>query len=183
MEIEKQIEAVLFWKGEPIARPELARILSVKGAEVDTALAALEKTLIGRGVRLMRKDDSVTLAAAPEASELIARLHREELDTELGKAALETLSIILYRAPVSRRDIEYIRGVNSTFILRNLLLRGLIERTTSEKDERVFLYRPSFELFSFLGMARVEELPEYVAVREELTTAEANDTVGEMRGE
>lgn len=183
MELEKQIEAILFWKGEPLTIAELARMLSVRSAKVESALAELEKALIGRGVRLMRKDDSVTLAAAPEASELIARLHREELDTELGKAALETLSIILYRAPVSRRDIEYIRGVNSTFILRNLLIRGLIERTTSERDERVFLYRPSFELLSLLGVARVEGLPEYVAVREELTAVEASVTEREDSGE
>lgn len=179
MELDKRIESVLFWKGEPLQIAELARMLPAPVAEVEAALAALEQALATRGARLMRNGDLVTLAAAPEASELITRLHREELDTELGKAALETLSIILYRAPVSRRDIECIRGVNSTFILRALLMRGLIERAASEKDERIFLYRPSFELFSFLGIARAEELPEYAVVREEMAAFEAND---EARG-
>jgi segregation and condensation protein B len=173
MELSAQIEAILFWKGEPLPLAELARMFSVPATEIETALAALEKTLALRGVRLMRSGEAVTLATAPEASELIARLHREELEAELGRAAMETLSIILYRAPVSRRDIEYIRGVNSSFILRNLLRRGLVERIVNEQDERVFLYRPTFELFSFLGAARVEELPEYAAVQEELSAFEA----------
>lgn len=175
MDLNVKIEAILFWKGEPVAVTELARMLLVGVAEVEKELVALRETFATRGVRLMRKDDYVALVTAPEVSELIARLHREELDSELGKAALETLSIVLYRSPISRRDIEYIRGVNSTFILRSLLIRGLVERVVNKKDERVFLYRPSFELLSFLGVAEVSELPEYAAVLKELSAFEEKD--------
>ncbi len=173
MELGATIEAILFWKGEPMQVAELARMLSADIPEVEAGLSVLQKSLTARGVRLMRTGDAVALATAPEASEIIARLQREEMEGELGKAALQTLSIILYRAPVSRRALEYIRGVNSTFILRNLLVRGLIERAVSEKDERVFLYCPSLALLSFLGVARAEELPEYQAVREEMAAFEA----------
>lgn len=182
MELDKKIEAILFWKGEPLSVAELAQMLSVKKEEIEKCLVLLREALAERGVRLMQKDGSAALATAPEAGELIARLHREELDAELGKAALETLSIVLYRSPVSRRDIEYIRGVNSSFILRNLLIRGLVERAVNKEDERAFLYRPSFELLSFLGVAEVSELPEYAAVREELSAFEENGDADVTRG-
>jgi len=172
--LDTLIEAVLFWRGEPIEVGELARMLSADVSKVEAGLAELERSLASRGVRLMRAGDTVALATAPKASELIARLRREELEGELGKAALQTLSIILYRAPVSRRDIEYIRGVNSTFILRNLLVRGLVERAASKQDERVFLYHPTLQLFSLLGVARAEELPEYAAARAEMAAFEAS---------
>ena len=181
MELNAHVEAILFWKGEPIEVAELARMLSADISKVEAGLAELERSLAVRGVRLMRAGDTVALATAPEASELIARLRREELEGELGRAALQTLSIILYRTPVSRRDIEYIRGVNSTFILRNLLVRGLVERAINTQDERVFLYRPTLALFSLLGVARAEELPEYAAVRAEMAAFEASATEDEER--
>lgn len=169
--LEKVIEAILFWKGEPLTIAELSRTLHLPSGEVKQALRALEDKLAGRGVTLVRTDNEVSLATASEASELIARLQEEELSHELGKAALETLSIVLYRAPVTRRDIEYIRGVNSTAILRSLLIRGLIARTQSERDERQFLYQPTIALLAHLGIRSREELPEYAPVRAELDTA------------
>ena len=93
---------------------------------------------------------------------------KEELSRDIGKAGLETLSIIIYRGPISRREIDYIRGVNSTFIIRNLLIRGLVEKVQAEKDQRSFLYKPTLELLSFLGVRNFEELPDYAAVRVEL---------------
>jgi segregation and condensation protein B len=83
-------------------------------------------------------------------------------------AGLETLSIVLYLGPVSRSEIDYIRGVNSNFILRNLLMRGLVERIEHETDKRSLKYRPTFELLSFLGIGSVEELPEYETTRAEI---------------
>jgi segregation and condensation protein B len=74
---------------------------------------------------------------------------------DLGKAGLETLSIILYQGPISRAEIDYIRGVNSNFILRNLLIRGLIERVENPHDQRSFLYKPTLELISYLGLSKI----------------------------
>ncbi|MDO8594952.1 MAG: SMC-Scp complex subunit ScpB [bacterium] len=173
MELEKQIEAVLFWKGEPMTFPELCRALKAPSNEVKKSLGALKKSLEGRGLALIQTEDEIALATAPESHELIERLRKEELSRDLGKAALETLSIILYKKEVPRRDIEYIRGVNSTAILRSLLIRGLIERKQSEVDERQFLYRPTIELCSLLGLKNVEDLPEYLEVRKELDSAKA----------
>lgn len=166
--LEAKIEAVLFWKAEPITRTELAKILSKSEEEISVALQMLEKNLAGRGVELMKKDDEVTLVTAAETSTLIEQLTKEELTKDLGKAGLETLTIILYRGPISRREIDYIRGVNSQFIVRNLLVRDLIERVPNPVDQRSFLYRPTFTLLAFLGIKEIADLPEYAGVQQEI---------------
>ncbi len=82
------------------------------------------------------------------------------------------MTIVLYRGPIARSQIDYIRGVNSTFTLRNLLIRGLIERIPNPKDSRGFLYRPTFDLMNHLGITRIENLPEYAKVVTETQTEE-----------
>src|SRR3989344_5907696 len=128
MTIEQKIEALLFYSGEPLAVKELATILNETKEDVTAALTTLEQALSGRGLRIIILDDSVELRIAPELSDMIHGLEREERSRPLGKAGSETLSIILYKGPVTRAEIDYIRGVNSTFILRNLLIRGLVEK-------------------------------------------------------
>jgi segregation and condensation protein B len=92
---------------------------------------------------------------------MIEELQKEELSRDLGRAGLETLTIILYKGPISRREIDYIRGVNSGFILRNLLIRGLIERAESQTGERSFSYKPTLALLEYLGISKRDDLPEY----------------------
>ncbi|KKR79438.1 MAG: Segregation and condensation protein B, partial [Candidatus Nomurabacteria bacterium GW2011_GWA2_40_9] len=98
-------------------------------------------------------------------------LQKEELNKDLSKSSLETLSVILYKNGVNRREIDYIRGVNSSFTLRALSVRGLVERVLDPADSRRYVYKPTFELLSFMGIKSVEELPDYATV---LSTLEAN---------
>ena len=107
-------------------------------------------------------------------SALIEKLTKEELMKDLGKAGLETLSIILYKGPVKRSEIDYIRGVNSSFTLRALSVRGLVEKTVDTKDNRRYIYKPSFELLSFMGVKSIEELPDYAEVSSSLNVAAKN---------
>ena len=169
MSLEAQLEAILFFKGEPVKRAQLASYLNVSVEQIDHGLKKLEQQLVGRGVGLVFNNNEVMLTTAPEASDLISKLIKEELDRNLGKAGIETLTIILYQGPLSRREIDYIRGVNSTFILRHLLIRGLIDKTPNPKDQRSFLYKPTLELLNWLGIKRLEDLPEWRSVRQELT--------------
>lgn len=166
--LEKQIEAVLFWKGEPISIKKLAQTFGKKEEEISSALKTLEVNLSGRGVSLIFKDDEVALGTSKDTSELIEKLTKEELVKDLGRAGLETLSIIIYQGPISRAEIDYIRGVQSNFILRNLMIRGLIEKVTNPKDQRSFLYKPTFELLSYLGLSKIEEMPEFQKAKEEI---------------
>ncbi|OGY53220.1 MAG: hypothetical protein A2912_00360 [Candidatus Buchananbacteria bacterium RIFCSPLOWO2_01_FULL_40_23b] len=166
--LDAQIEALLFWKSEPLDTQELAKILEKTEGEISDALRGLEERLLQTGLRLVRNGTMVMLGTAPEMGGLIEALQKEELQKDLGKAALETLTIILYRAPVSKGELDYIRGVNSSFILRALLVRGLIERSINQNDKRSFVYRPTFDLLSHLGLSRIEDLPEYGAVAQEI---------------
>lgn len=168
MNIDAKLEAVLFFKAEPLSVKKLAQILKTDETEVKSALQILKGKLEGRGVTLIEKDDEVMLGTAAEASGIIDELSREELSRDLGKAGLETLSIVLYRGPITRSGIDYIRGVNSTFILRNLLIRGLVEKVPNPSDQRSFLYRATFDLLSHLGISRVEDLPEYGSTNESI---------------
>lgn len=109
-----------------------------------------------------------------DTSALIEKLRKDELVRDLGKAGLETLSIIIYKGPIARAEIDYIRGVQSTFIIRNLMIRGLIEKIPNPKDQRSFLYRPTFDLLSFLGVKSIEEMPEFLKVKEEFESYNNN---------
>ena len=167
-DLEKKIEAVLFWKGEPIRIKKLAQIFNKKEEEILISLKSLEIKLADRGIILLFKDDEVVLGTSKDSSEIIERLTKEELVKDLGKAGLETLSIIVYMGPISRAEIDLVRGVQSSFILRNLTVRGLVERITNPKDQRSFLYRPTFDLISYLGISKIEDMPEFKEARDEI---------------
>lgn len=173
-DISAHIEAILFHKGEPVTRKSLAEILSRAPADIDAGIVALRDRLehMESGVRLMEHEGSVMLATAPELSALIEGIVKEELSRDLGRAASETLAIVLYLGPVTRARIDWIRGVNATFILRNLMVRGLVERVSNPDDERSFLYRPTFELLAHLGVSRVEDISDYAVVRAEIAEFE-----------
>ena len=162
------IEAILFWKAEPVTVGDLAKWLGKSEGEIKEALELLEAKLFGRGVKLIQKDSEVMLGTAPEAGELIEKLTKEELNSELSKASLETLAVVLYQGPLTRAGIDYIRGVNSSFILRHLQVRVLVEKVINPADSRSFLYRPSFQLLTHLGVSKIEELPDYEEVKSEL---------------
>lgn len=169
MNLESKLEALLFWKGEPISKKKVSAALECSLGDLETAISDLEQSLAKRGLRVMQNGDELEMRTAPEVSSLIEKQTKEELVRDLGKAGLETLSIILYKSPVKRSDIDYIRGVNSSFIIRNLLIRGLIERV-SEKEGlgRGYTYKPSIDLLAHLGIAKIDDLPEYLKVKEEL---------------
>lgn len=183
--LESKIEAILFWKGEPISRKKLVEVLSssakasdgqgkIGQKEIDESIQKLKENLKERGIVLIEKENEITLGTAPELSKLIEDLQKEELNKELSKASLETLSIVLYKNGASRAEIDYIRGVNSSFTLRALSVRGLVERIIDSKDNRRYIYKPSFELLSFMGVKNVEELLDWSEVSHSINIAAKN---------
>lgn len=167
MDLGALIEAILFYKNEPIKIVALAKLIDRKEDEIEQAVTELKDRLSNRGIRLVTNNGVVSLATAPEASELIEAMRKEELSKDLGKAGLETLSIILYKGPISKREIDYIRGVNSSYIIRNLLVRGLVEKE-SGTGERSYIYKPTTELLQYLGISDISELPEYGDINESI---------------
>jgi len=168
MNLEQKIESILFWKAEPVKFSELAKILEVSEGEIKDAIESLKNSLSSRGLSLVEQENKIALVTNPENGELIEKLQKEDLIKDLSKATLETLSIILYRGPLKRSEIDYIRGVNSQFILRNLLVRGLIEKKSDPKDERAFIYKASLDLISYLGISKIEDLPDYESVNNDI---------------
>lgn len=166
--LESKIEALLFLYGEPVKIEKLAKELGVKNSEVNDVINILSQKLANsqdRGLELVVFDGRVQLVTKSDLKPLTAKIVAEEMDTPLTPASLETLSIIAYLGPCSRALIDYIRGVNSTFILRSLMVRGLIERKPDPKRANAFLYQPSFDFLKHIGITRPEELPDFEKYR------------------
>lgn len=173
-ELATTIEALLFALSRPLSRDELSRMLDTSKEEVDEAIEALRVATKNRGFALVDDGKIIELRTAPAAATTIERIRKEEFSRDIGRAGLEALAAILYRGPLSRSEIDFIRGVNSSQTVRTLLMRGLIRKVPNPKDERSFLYEPTTELFAELGITTRAELPEFSAVREKLSALEAS---------
>ncbi|MGC8839760.1 MAG: SMC-Scp complex subunit ScpB [Anaerolineae bacterium] len=174
LDLAAQVEALLFVADEAVTVQRLAEALQEDRAAVEEALAALRGRLAGRGLRLQRKGDHVQLVTAPELAPLVERfLGLEHTDT-LSPAALETLAIVAYRQPVTRAQIEAIRGVNSDAVLRTLLRHGLIQEVGRlEKAGRPILYGTTMEFMQVFGLEDLRDLPPLDG-QEEGSPAEGN---------
>ncbi|MBI1960694.1 MAG: SMC-Scp complex subunit ScpB [Candidatus Liptonbacteria bacterium] len=155
--MKRAIEAILFINGDPVSFRTLAGRLARAPEDVEAACAALQEELRARnaGLALVTNGGSVQLVTAGDLAPVVESFVKHDTDENLTPAALETLSVISYLGPVSRPEVEYIRGVNSAFIIRNLLMRGLVEK---EGDR---LYRASAALLHYLGIQRIKDLPVY----------------------
>lgn len=181
MKTSALIEALLFSRAEPWTLADLAKTAGKELTEIQEAVTELENTLTERGICLVRAGDTITLGTHPEADAVLQALYKEELSKPLSKASVETLSIIMYGTEVTRGKIDFIRGVNSGFMLRSLLVRGLIERKQYPRDRKSFMYVPTIELLAQFGVQNVESLPDYEKIHKELELAaigaeEAEDT-------
>ncbi|MGE4554578.1 MAG: SMC-Scp complex subunit ScpB [Candidatus Paceibacterota bacterium] len=163
MDLKIILEAVLFSLSKPLSLKELAQILNEKEEVVLKELEALKQELEEnkRGIRLLKNDNRWQMVSASEASEYLIKIKKEELEGELSQAALETLSIIAYQGPLTRGEINMIRGVDSTYTLLNLLERGLIEREPHPQRANAYLYKISEKFLRYLGLTSIEELPDY----------------------
>ncbi|MFA5052511.1 MAG: SMC-Scp complex subunit ScpB [Parcubacteria group bacterium] len=160
---EQKIEAVLFAIEDPVSLKKLASIVHEKEEKVSEAVESLKQKYASEksGIHLVSHDSGIQLATKPELSPILEELVKTEIHESLTPAALETLSLISYLSPISKSSLEYIRGVNSSFTLRNLLIRGLIERIPHPKKTNAYLYRPTADLIRHLGISDKNELPEF----------------------
>ncbi len=163
--IPQTIEAVLFATAESYSTAALAKLLGVSVEEIEHAAAALDAALADRAVMLVRQGDTLTLATRPEHGELLEALRKEELQKDLSKASAETLAVVAYHPGATKAEIELIRGVNSSYSLRALQIRGLIETKVSGRNT---IYYPTVALLESYGVASVEALPQYVETKQKL---------------
>jgi segregation and condensation protein B len=154
------LESLLFIAGEPAPIEQLAATLGVEEKFIEAALSSLQEDYKSRGLRLQRNGNHVQLVTAPEAAPYIERFLGLQLSSRLSLPALETLAIVAYRQPVTRAQIETIRGVNSDGVLRTLLNRGLIEEVGRlEQAGRPILYGTTFEFLRHFGLQELRDLP------------------------
>jgi len=165
MSLQSIIESLLFVHGEPISRARLADITGASAGDVDAALAEIRNDFHGRGIILIEKDGHCQFGTHPDNADSVAALLKSELAGPLSRATLDTVSIVAYKGPLTRLAIENIRGVNSAMALRNLHLRGLIERIPNPTDGRMPLYQITMDFMTHFGLTRIEDLPSYQEFR------------------
>jgi len=180
-ELGKKLEAILFIAGESVSLERLSKIVKKDKDEVKKALEELEVDLGERGVRLSQNSSAYMLATAPEFSGLVGDFMKEELGEDLSRATLETLAVIVYKGPLPRTEIDYIRGVNSSFTVRNLMIRGLIERKPDPSDLRSWLYSPSFEFLKYMGIEKIEKLAGHEEFKKEMEALLAREVKEENK--
>lgn len=156
------IEALLFVAPAPIPLARLAQVLDLAEEVVQSAVDSLAERYASerRGLRVIRRADRVHLTTAPEAAAYIEKFLGLDLSTKLSTAALETLAVIAYRQPLTRGDIEAIRGVNCDGVLKTLLARALIEPVGRlEQPGRPFLYGTTLQFLQYFGLEGLDRLP------------------------
>ncbi|MBI4133004.1 SMC-Scp complex subunit ScpB [Candidatus Uhrbacteria bacterium] len=160
--LSTKLEALLFASDKPLGIKKLADFLDVKPAAIEEALQTLSERLASResGVRLVRTGSEVQMMTSPELSKLVRDFLKDELTGELTKPQLETLTVIAYRQPITKPELEQIRGVNCSLIIRNLLMRGLVE-TEEVREKFGPVYRVTHDFLRFLGLTDVRALPDY----------------------
>jgi segregation and condensation protein B len=156
------IESLLFVSGRPLERAELRKLLDVDEEKLQSALQVLEQDLDNqsRGIRLQLLGEQVQLVTAPENARYVAALLGLPMTAKLTSAALETLAVIAYRQPITRGQIEAVRGVNSDRALASLLQHGLVvEVGRAQTVGRPALFATTTEFLHLFGLTKLDELP------------------------
>jgi len=160
-----RIESLLLFANKPLASAGIVKATKASMEDVVRALDALKQRYEQpeSGIRLLQHESTYQLVTAPEHAPLVEQFFHAELSGELTKPALETLTIIAYRGPISKPELELIRGVNCSLILRNLAMRGLVQQSAgvAGDDDLSAKYTVATEFLQFLGMTSVAELPDY----------------------
>ena len=160
--LKSQLESVLLVSSKPISFSKLSEIIGEKKEAVESKLDELSREYeeSARGLRLLINNNQAQLVSSPENAKLVQGYLKDELSGELTKPSLETLTIITYREPITKAELEQIRGVNCSLILRNLLIRGLVEAEYN-RQRGATEYSITMDFLKYLGINSVKELPDY----------------------
>jgi segregation and condensation protein B len=160
LEISALVEAILFVSPEPLSADQIANILDTAPRLVKNALKEIDNLYAGRGIRLQYHKNKIQITTAPEAAPVLERMLELETTSTLSQAALETLSIIAYQQPITRPQVDAIRGVNSDGVLKTLLTKGLIDDVgRADGPGRPILYSTTPDFLKYFGLSSYDELP------------------------
>ncbi len=172
-QLKSTIESILFVAGKPLSISALAKILEKKQDEIEKALAEIAEARKESGIVLLEASGLWQLSTNPKNSTEVKEFLNTELREKLTDATVETLAIIAYRQPISRSEIEAIRGVNCQYSVRHLLIRGLIEKVSNPNDSRQNLYQTTLEFLQHMGISSIKELPDFESLVEKIKLPEA----------
>jgi segregation and condensation protein B len=162
MSLKSKIESLLFIATRPLSVNKIAELVEGSKDEVKLELDKLfeEYNSADKGVNLQKIGSNYQLVTSANNSKLISEFLKEEITGELTPASLETLTVIAYRGPITRAELELIRGVNCSIILRNLMIRGLIEEIDDKKNMAT-KYQITFDFMKHLGITEPAQLPDF----------------------
>ncbi len=171
------IESLLFVESKQLTLKRIAKVCGVSEQEAETAVRELQEEYDRRsgGITIVREGYHVQMMTAPSQAETVRAYVEDQQTGELTRPSLETLTIIAYRGPVAKSEIELIRGINCSLILRNLMIRGLIEED-GETDAGSPIYRVTLDFLRFLGVNKTSDLPEYAALNKNIHLQELLDS-------
>lgn len=184
--IMSQAESLLFVSNKPMRAKELAKILEQQESDVTAALELLAEERKNSGVIILQNNGQYQMATHGDNSPAVKNFLNAELREKLTDATVEVLAIIAYRQPISKAELEAIRGVNSQYSIRNLLMRGLIEKVQNPQDARSFLYQTTTEFLMHLGLQSAKELPEFESLVSQIKlpdTPQAAQATGQQPAE
>lgn len=175
--LHQTIESLLFLESKPLTLKRIATVCGVAEPEAENAVRALQLEYDQRngGVTIVREGDRVQMMTAASQAETIRKYVEDQQTGELTRPSLETLTIIAYRGPVAKSEIELIRGINCSLILRNLMIRGLIEED-GETEAGSPIYRVTLDFLRFLGINKTSELPEFAELNKNVHLQEMLDS-------
>ena len=174
------IESLLFVSPKPLKLKDLCKFLEKTPEEVKPALEGLVNERKTAGVVILDNNGEFQMTTSAVNSAFVKNFLNAELREKLTDATLEVLGIIAYRQPISKAEIEAVRGVNSQYSLRHLLMRGLIEKTANPSDARSFLYQTTTEFLQHLGLDSFKALPEFEKLVEKIKLPETPQLVPEQ---
>ncbi len=174
--LQSKIESLLFISAKPMSVKQLADVFKKNDDEIKKAGDELVEKYIEdkRGIQIVKSGTKYQMVSSPENASFVSEFIKDETTGELSRPSLETLTIIAYRGPVAKLDLDRIRGVNCSLILRNLLLRGLVE-VYEDKEKGESIYNVSFDFLRFLGVNKVSELPDYEKLHSDKTIDDVLD--------
>lgn len=177
-ELRNKLEAILFLESEPVEKGELAENLGIEKNLCQKELQGLKNNYKENdsALDLVITEDKVQLVTRKKLATFIEKYYKRKNKTEqFSPAMLEVLSIVLYKTPIGKAGIEKIRGVDCGLMLRRLLIKGLIEKQEKTENSKTFIYKPSLKLLKKLGISRLEDLPEYDKLSNELKNKIASE--------
>jgi segregation and condensation protein B len=162
MSLKNKIESLLFISNKPFTSKRLSEVTKAKESEVKDELKKLidEYNQKNGGVQVVKVGNKYQMSTSPESSDLVKNYIKEDVTGELTRPSLETLTIIAYRGPITKPEIEQIRGVNCSLILRNLMIRGLVEAQEDKKNMEI-KYNVTFDFMKYLGISDIKKLSDY----------------------